>query len=471
MKTGNRQDSTFVRMTTMPVGHLIVKMAIPTIISMMVSALYNMADTFFVSQLGTSASGAVGIIFSLMAIIQAAGFTIGMGSGSTLSRKLGARKNDEANEYSSTGIILAFSLGTLMAIFGIAFQSKIITSLGATPTILPYAQDYARYILLACPFMVTAFVMNNQLRFQGKAAFSMIGLTTGGILNIILDPIFIFVLKLGISGAAIATLISQCVSFSILLSWFVRRRSSTVLSFSKLSKRPAVYATIIKNGMPSLCRQGLASISAIFLNVAAAKYGALQAPPESLPQTIGAFADAAVAGMSITSRLFMFLMSVALGLGQGFQPVSAMNYGAKLYRRVKDAYLFLAKLTAVIMSVFTIIVLIFAPQIAKAFRDDPAVIKIAAFTMRFQSLFLPLHALIFGTNTLLQTTGNAKSATFLSSLRQGLYFIPLILILPLFFGMRGVQLTQGISDLLTALTSIPFIVTFFHRLTKEESSL
>ena len=447
----DNQNKTYIKMTTTPVGPLILKMAIPTIISMMVSAIYNMADTFFVSQLGTSASGAVGIIFSLMALIQAFGFTIGMGSGSLMSRALGARDNDRANTFSSTAIFTAIFTGIAIAITGIIFQDWITKRLGATPTILPYAKAYGKYIFLAAPFMVSSFVMNNQLRFQGKASLSMVGLTTGAILNIFLDPLFIFVFKLGISGAAIATMCSQVVSFSILLSMFVRHKATTALSVRFVSHKFSTYKNIIRNGLPSLFRQGMGCIAAICLNVAAGKYG-----------------DAAVAGMSITTRVFMLLMSVAIGLGQGFQPVCAMNYGAKLYTRVRQAYRFLQRITGSVMFLFEIIVFIFAPEILRAFRDDPAVISAGTLAMRLQAIPLFLHSVIFSTNMLLQTTGKARSATFLSTLRQGLYFIPLILILPHFMGLKGVQSAQAISDLLTSLTSVPFAVYFFKHIGEDD---
>lgn len=442
-----KNQDTIEKMTTEPVGSLILKNAVPTIISMTVTALYNMADTYFVSQLGTSASGAVGIIFSLMAIIQACGFTIGMGSGSITSRFLGAGKKESANSVCSTAVILAFTIGTVLAITGNVFNRWIVSHLGATETILPYAMDYGKYILFGAPFIVTSFVMNNLLRFQGKAALSMIGLTTGGILNIILDPIFISVFNLGISGAAIATLISQAVSFSILLSMFIRKKSTAELSVKFVSKKIRTYYEIITTGLPSLFRQGMGAISAVLLNIAAGTYG-----------------DAAVAGMSITTRVFMFLMSIAIGLGQGFQPVCGMNYGAKQYDRVKAAYFFLIKVTTIIMTAAGIFVFIFAPEIVRGIRNDEAVIAVGTVAMRFQCLCIPLHSLIFGANMMLQTTGQKKSATFLSSLRQGLYFIPLILILPNFMGIFGVQISQAASDFLTALTSIPFTIIFFRKM-------
>ena len=446
-----RVGSTVEEITTAPVGRLIVRNAVPTVISMMVTAIYNMADTYFVSTLGTSASGAVGIIFSLMAIMQAVGFTIGQGGGSITSRLLGSGDTARAGVYCSTAVFTAFFLGILISVFGNIFNQPLISHLGATETILPYATDYGKYILFGAPFIVTSFVMNNLLRFQGKAAFAMVGLTAGGILNILLDPLLISGLGLGISGAAIATLISQVVSFSILLSMFIRKKSTAALSVRSISTKFRTYYDIFTTGFPSLMRQGMAAVSAIFLN-----------------QQAGVFGDAAVAGMSITTRVFMFLMSVGLGLGQGFQPVCGMNYGAGLYGRVRESFFFLVRTTTITLSLAGLAVFVFAPEIVRAFRDDDLVVQAGTLAMRLQCAALPLHSLIFGANMTLQTTGQKKSAAFLSSLRQGLCFIPLILILPRFFGLAGVQAAQSASDLLTALASVPFTVIFFRKMGRKE---
>lgn len=466
-----QKNDTVSLMTSAPVGGLILKNAIPTIITMMVTAIYNTADTYFVSQLGTSASGAVGIIFSLMAMIQAGGFMIGMGSGSITSRALGAQNFEKANKFCSSAIFFVFTLGLLFSIVGTIFNRQIVTSLGATPTILPYAMDYARYIIFAAPFMMTAFAMNNQLRFQGKAAFSMVGMVSGGLLNMVLDPLFIFVFDFGISGAAIATLISQMTSFSILLSMFIRKKSTAELSIRYVSRKIKTYTDIITTGLPSFFRQGMASFSGVIMNISAAKYGALMAGFAGM--TAAQTADAAVAGMSINTRIFMLLLSVAIGSGQGFQPVCGMNLGAKKYDRVKAATHFLIRVTTILMALFGLVVFIFAPEIARAFRDDAAVISVASVAMRFQACVLPFHSLIFGTNMLLQVAGVKKSATFLSSMRQGIIFVPMILILPYIvrlFGahpLLGVQMTPTISDLFSALIALPFMIRFFRRLEKE----
>ena len=463
-----KQDS-IQRMLSEPVGPLILKNAVPTIITMMVTAIYNTADTFFVSKLGTSASGAVGIIFSLMALIQACGFTIGMGSGSIESRALGAKDFKKANTACSSAVFLAFFLGIIFSIFGTIFNRSLVLKLGATPTILPYALSYAKYIIFGIPFIVTSFVMNNLLRFQGKAAFSMIAMVSGGILNMFLDPLFIFVFNLGISGAAIATLVSQIFTFLVMLSMFIRKKSTAELSPKNISRNYRTYFDIITTGLPSLFRQGMAALSGIFLNISAAKYGAMSL---SLASSSALACDAAVAGMAICNRIFMFILAVGIGLGQGFQPVCGFNYGAKEYGRVRQSYAFLVKVSALTMTFAAIFLFFFADEIVRFFRDDAAVITVGSLALRCQACLLPLHSLIFGTNMLFQTTGIKKSAAFLSSLRQGLFFIPLVFILPTLmplFGQEellGVQLTQAISDALSALCTIPFVIRFFRRLGK-----
>ena len=469
MSLENKKNTVEI-MTQEAVGPLIIKNAIPTIITMMVTALYNTADTFFVSRLGTSASGAVGIIFSLMTMIQAGGFMIGMGSGSITSRALGSGEPKKASTFVSTAIIFAFCLGLFFSAFGLVFNAKLVRFLGATPTILPYAVDYAHYIILACPFMMASFVMNNLLRFQGKAAFSMLGMASGGILNIFLDPLFIFVFGLGISGAAIATLISQIASFCILLSVFLLKKSPVEFNLAHLSKKLSVYLDILTTGLPSFFRQGMASLSGIFMNIGAAKYGAFMIfEGMNAAQT----ADAAVAGMSIANRVCMLLLAVAIGLGQGFQPVCGINLGAKKYDRVKESVRFFVKMTAFAMLVLGCAVFVFSEQIAQIFRDDAAVIKVASISLKFSACILPFHSIIFGTNMLLQVAGVKISATVLSSLRQGIVFVPLIIMLPYiatFFGapaIFGIMATPALSDFISALIAFPFMKGFVNGLGRE----
>lgn len=453
MEQKTRDQAQYEKMTQTPVSKLIISLAIPTTISMLVTSIYNMADTFFVSKLGTSATGAVGIVMSLMAIIQAVGFTLGMGAGSTISRLLGQQKQKEANVIGSTAFFSALAFGLLLTIFGLSFVDGLMDLLGATPTILPYARGYAQYILFGAPVMCASFVLNNLLRAEGKAALSMVGLTLGGVLNIGLDPVFIFVLDLGISGAAIATLISQCVSFSILLFCFLSGKSITKLSIRSVSRQIGPYVQIIKIGFPSLCRQGLASIANVALNVNAAIYG-----------------DAAVAAMSIVGRVFMFIQSVMLGIGQGFQPVAGYNYGAAKYDRVKKSYWFTVKAGFTLMTSLCVIGFLFAPQIMALFRkDDLDVIAIGTLAFRAQCVALPLMSLSIPTNMLMQSTGKSLEATILACARQGIFYLPIILILPRMVDLLGIQLAQPLSDALTVVISAIFLVRFMRKLKDEEA--
>ena len=437
-----------LKMTTQPIPSLIINLSIPTIISMLVTAIYNTADTFFVSRLGTSATGAVGIVFSIMALFQAIGFTFDTGAASIISRKLGKHDINTASRLASTAFFLALGSGSLFAILSLFSLNNFMLKLGATKTILPYAKDYAVYILLGAPIMCASFTMNSILRSEGKATFAMLGLTTGAILNIILDPIFIFKLGLGISGAAIATLISESISFLILLSFFVLRKSVLRITIKNISRIPREYADIVFLGFPSLCRQGLASIATVALNVSASLYG-----------------DAAIAAMSIVGRTFMFVLSIIVGLGQGFMPVAGYNFGAKNYSRVKEAFWFTVKAGSAITAVMAIIGFTMAPEIIASFRkEDVEVIAIGTLAMRLQFSVLILQSLFVPVNMLFQSTGHAIRATFLSSNRQGFYFLPLIFILPRLFGLIGIGMAQPISDILSFLTCIPFLYFFMRKL-------
>ena len=438
----------YIKMTEEPIGGLVLSLAVPTIVAMLVSSIYNMADTYFVSKLGTSASGAVGIVFSLMAIIQAVGFTVGMGAGSWISRLLGAHKTGEASEVAASGFYFSIALGLLLTAVGLTGLDTLMRLLGASETILPYARDYAKYILLAAPVMSASFVLNNILRAEGKAKFAMIGISAGGILNCGLDPLFIFGFGWGIAGAAIATALSQLVSFIILLTVFLRGKTITRIGITRVSGKPRLYLAIVKNGLPSLFRQGLASISTIALNVSAMLYG-----------------DAAVAAMAIVGKIFMFIFSIILGVGQGYQPVVGYNFGARKLDRVRTAFFFTFKVMTAIMTVCAIAGFAAAAAAMRVFiAADPKVVEIGARALRFQCLTMPILTLGVMCNMTFQSIGKSWTATFLSSLRQGLYFLPLIIVLPKLFGLVGVQATQPIADVFTFATCLPLIIRFFRRL-------
>lgn len=447
------QNQQFQKMTQTPVGKLITTLSIPTIISMLVTAIYNMADTFFVSKLGTSASGAVGIVFSVMAIIQAIGFTFGMGSGSWISRLLGAKEEEKSKEVAATGFYSAIFLCTVMSVIGEWKMDDLMRILGASETILPYARDYARFILLAAPIMASSFVLNNILRSEGHAKFAMIGITTGGILNVILDPILIFTFGMGIRGAAAATALSQLISFLILLSYFVLHKTTTRLGIHRISKNPRTYLQIVKNGLPSFSRQGLASIASILLNKQAMIYG-----------------DAAVAAMAIVTKIFQMIFSVLIGFGQGYQPVVGFNYGAGIMERVKKALKFTLTVGTIGMSIAAILVFVMAPALMGWFiSDDPAVMEIGTKALRAQAVSMPLLPVGVAANMTFQSIGKSWKATIMSAMRQGVFFLPLIFILPTFLGLWGVVTTQAAADLLTAFACTPFLIGFYKNLTEERS--
>lgn len=444
-------EEQYNKMVNTPVSKLVTTLAIPTVISMLVTSIYNMADTFFVSQINTQASAAVGVVFPIMAIIQAFGFTLGMGSGSLVSIRLGQKRDKEANVIASTAFFSSLVFGAVVTLLGNVFSAGILSLIGASESVLPYAQDYARYIFWGAPFICASFVLNNDLRSEGKAYLSMIALTSGGVLNIFLDPVFIYVFKLGISGAAIATLVSQTISFLILLNFYLRKKTVIKLSIKSISVKKDVLWKIITTGVPSLARQGLASIASILLNTSAAVYS-----------------DAAVAAMSIATKILMFVASIMIGIGQGFSPVSGYNYGAKRYDRVKKSYWFMVLSGSSLMTFLAVVIFIFAHPILRTFINDDTAIGIGVTALRWQVSFMPFHPLIVGTNMLMQSTRHIKSATFLSMNRQGVFFIPAILILPRIFGLTGVETAQFVADVLSSIASIPFLVCFFKKLDRLE---
>ena len=438
-RNGGSQDRR-TYMTQTPVPRLILELAVPTILSMLVTGIYNTADTFFVGKISTQATAAVGLVFSVMAIIQAFGFLCGHGSGNYLSRMLGAGKKKEADEMASTGFAISLIVGICIAAAGLIFQNQIAAFLGrgATAETIEETKRYMRIILIGAPFMTGQFVINNQLRFQGSAVYAMIGILTGAFLNIILDPLYIFVLHMGVAGAAAATVTGQAVSFLVLLYGSMQGENIR-LSFRHVRLNGHYLFQLINGGAPSLFRQGLASVSTILLNNAAGSFGG----------------DAAIAGMSIVTRVVMLICSCVIGFGQGYQPVCSYNFGAGLKRRVREGYFFSLKCTTVFLTIAGCICFVFAPQVIGIFRDDPAVIKTGAEALRFQSAVFPLMGTIFMSNMMLQSSGMGFKASITSSARNGIFFIPLILILPRLFGLRGVEITQPSSDVLTVMLTVP----------------
>lgn len=439
-------EENFIRMTETPVSRLISSLAVPTIISMLVTTFYHMADTVFVSRLGTQASGAVGIVFALMSIIQAIGMTLGLGSGNFVARLLGAQERDKANQVVSTAFFTALGIGTVLLVVGISFLTPFMRLLGSTETILPYAKDYGGIILFGAPIMAASFVMNTNLRSEGNASLGMRGIVVGSLLNVVLDPILIFGFGLGIKGAAIATVFSQLVSFLILLSFFLKKRSTLHLSIRCFRAEKWIFLEVFTTGMPAFYRQGMASVSMILLNNVAAPFG-----------------DSALAAMTIVTRTMQFLGSALIGFGQGFQPVSGFSWGAKRMDRLRGAFRFSLITGVVGFLVLGTIGFIFAPTVMRFFiKTDPLVVEIGAFAMRMQCLVMPLQAMNIIVAMLFQSIGKAKEASLTALSRQGLFFIPVVLTLPQIMGIRGMQLSQPIADVATFLLSV-FMVTRFWR--------
>ncbi len=447
------QEQKFKQMTEPPVEKLICKLAVPCIISMLVTAFYNMADTFFVGMLDSNAAtGAVGVVFSMMAIIQAVGFFFGQGSGTFISRALGQKNYTEANQMAATGFFSSLAVGVLICVIGQVFLEPLAYLLGSTDTILPYTKDYLQVILLGAPWMVASFVLNNQLRFQGGAVYAMVGITTGAVLNILLDPLLILpqFLNLGVAGAGWATIFSQLVSFCLLLVG-CSKGSNIRIRLKNFRLRGYYYLMIFKGGLPSLARQCLSSLATICLNQAARPFG-----------------DAVIAAMGVVQRISMFGASAMLGFGQGFQPVCGFNYGARLYDRVKKGFWFCIKISTGVLTVFAVAAFLFAPQLIALFRDDPAVIACGAAALRFQCLSFPMHGWIVMSTMMEQSMGKTVSATFLSVARQGLFFIPLVLGLSAAFGILGIQITQACADTLTLVFAVPIHIHVMKHMTEQK---
>ncbi|MBE5961903.1 MAG: MATE family efflux transporter [Lachnospiraceae bacterium] len=446
MRTITNEEQ-YRRMVETPVQKAVISLAIPTTISQLVTVIYNTADTYFVAQIGTSAAAAVGVVFSLMSLIQAAGFGLGMGASSLISRQLGAKQTEEANKIGSSAFFAAVICGTLLMAGGLLSLNHLMRLLGATRTVLPYACSYGFIILLGAPFMCSAFVLNNILRAEGQASLAMWGLCTGGILNMILDPILIWGFKMGISGAALATVLSQLVSFSILLSFFVRKKTIVQLDMRYISRRKHTYMTIIRSGVPTICRQGLGSVASAALNMQASVFG-----------------DAALAAMTIANKIYMLVRNLVIGIGQGLQPVAGYNYGAGRKKRVRGAFWFASLLGTAICVAAAGLLFIAAPDVLAWFRhDDSEVIRLGAKALRISCIVMPFLAYSTYVNQIYQCLGFSRPATFLASCRQGIFFIPLVIVLPLFSGFLGVQLSQPAADFCTFLISVPFQIRFFRK--------
>ncbi|MBR7098767.1 MAG: MATE family efflux transporter [Clostridia bacterium] len=441
-------DKHYEKMTKTPVARLILRLGIPTTISMLITNIYNLADTYFVGTLGESPQAATGILFTLQCIIQAVAFMLGHGSGTFVSKALADKDAEEATRYVSSAFFVGASAGLLLSVLGLIFLNPFMRLLGSTDTILPFARDYGMWVLISCPFMICSLILNNNLRYEGKAFYAMFGLTAGGLLNIFGDWLLIRKLNMGVYGAGLSTAVSQMISFTILLVLYLKMAQSTI-SLRAVSRKASDYAGIIKVGFPSLIRQGLASVSHGLLNNLTKPYG-----------------DAAIAAMSVVNRFSSLVMCVGLGIGQGFQPVAAFNYRAKQYKRVKQGLVFTTVVGLSVVAVLSFFGFLFAEQIIRIFQESEAVIRVGIPALRYATvglLFLPLSVPV---NMLYQSIRRAGVASFLSVLRSGATLIPTLLITVHFWGLTGVQLSQPIADMLSGLICVPFMIHFLR--TREE---
>lgn len=440
-------EDKYNEMTTKPVKVLVCKMAVPTIIAMVTTAFYNVVDAAFIGRLSTEGTAGIGISFAYMTFIQALGFYFGHGSGNHISRALGAKDVSSASVVATVGFITPFLLGTVAALCCLPNLSWLSRILGAPEGVVPYANDYLRYIVVATPFMMSALTLNNQLRLQGNAQFGMVGIVSGAILNIALDPLFIFTFDMGVSGASLATAISQFFAWCLLL-YGTFHPESVHIRLRDFKPSFKVYYEIFRGGLPSLFRQVFNCAAAVSLNYCAKIYADGPAQEAS-----------AVAAFAVVTRIMMFAFSVVLGFSQGFQPVCGYNYGAKLYGRVRESWLFATSVGTAFLLVISSLGILFAPQIVALFRaEDPVLISIGADTLRWQCAAFPLVALFTTTGMLFQNIRMTGPATLLSICRNGLFFLPALLLLPLWLGMTGVQMAQAVADILTFLLCIPYAV-------------
>lgn len=446
------EQKRFYEMTEAPIAGVIAKLSVPTIISMLVTSIYNMADTYFVSRIGTSASAAVGVIMPLMAIIQAIGFTLGMGSGNMIAHMLGVRDKDTSSVYAAVGFFSSVGIGLSLMLVSFVLGDNLAIMLGSTETILPYARDYMDIIVIGAPFMAASFTLNCQLRFEGNAFVSMMGIGFGGILNMFLDPLFIFGLDMGIAGAAVATVISQIISFSILIFFCTKKDAIVRIRIADFKPSALIYKNIMRMGMPSMFRQGIGSVAAITLNHFAAPFG-----------------DAAIAAIGIVNRVYMFLTSALIGFGQGYQPVCGYCYGAKKYDRIREGFFFCVKIATVFFTLLGIVVFFAAPNIVAFFRkEDADVIAIGTRMLRFESFALPFVSFYIMNNMLTQTLGKSMRATILACARQGIFFLPALPILSSALDLLGIQLAQPTSELCSFLLACYFCKLTLRELKQEE---
>ncbi len=443
-----------LKMLNDPIPKVTLEMAIPTIVAFLITSIYNLADTYFVSSLGTNATAAVSVNQSLDQIIMMGGSLLAIGANSYIARLLGAGQKERATHVLSTAWFTAGLFGALILVFGTLFMHPLVRLLGATSTCEEYSIQYATYVLMVAPFMSTSFVMNQCLRAEGSAMLSMIGMGFGGILNCFLDPIFIFHFGLGVAGASMATAISKLVSFGILIYPYFSGKSLLKISPRLIRLDKEIYYQIISVGSSSLLRNGLAVISAIILNNIA-----------------GSISDSVLAGIGVSTKIMMFPFGIILGFGSGYQPVAGFNWGARRFDRVKECYDFAWKFAVFGSILMGLLLAIFAVPIIHLFSvADPEMQRIGALCIRLQCLALPVHAWVAMVNMLCGALGFAGWAIILATSRQGTCFLPIIFPLAALLGGNGIASVQAIADLLTLIPGTIILRLAIKRIRREEAA-
>ena len=452
-KNGPSQEARRMMLLNDPIPRVIPKMAIPTIVAFLITSIYSLADTYFVSSLGTNATAAVSVNASLDQMIMMCGSMLAMGANSYIARLLGEGDEKKASQVLSTSFFAAFAVGALLLVFGSIFMVPMVRLLGATPTCEQYSIDYATYILLAAPFMASNFVMNQCLRSEGSATLSMVGMGFGGILNIILDPIFIFGLDMGVAGASLATAISKFVSFGILIFPYVTRRSLLHLSIRNFKPTKDIVSKVVSVGSSSMFRNGLNVISAIMLNNIA-----------------GGISDSVLAAVGVSNKIMMFPFCIILGFGNGFQPVAGFNWGAKRFDRVEESYKFSARVSLIGSAIMALLIALFCDKLIILFAGtDMEMRRIGAFCILAQCIALPVHAWVAIVNMFCVGLGNAKGAMVLATSRQGSCFIPIVHLMAFLFGAYGVASVQALADVLSMALAFPIMLSMKKKLERAKS--
>ena len=437
-------DQRIITLRDAKVNKAVNTLAAPAIVGMLVMAIYNFVDTVFVSWVDPHATSATQVVLPVMLIASAIGLSLGIGSASYISRLLGMQDKNKAEKVVMTAFVSGIVLGVLTTTLNYIFKREIFNFFGANPGNLQMTLDYGQYILFGYTFMILNMIMNNILRSEGSAKFSMIGMASGAILNIILDPIFIFVFKWGIAGAAIATTLSNVVSFIILISMFLRKRTVLRMRMKYINFDPVITKEILVIGLPTLAKQLLFSYAMKLMNTAAGTYGG-----NDLLGTI-----------SIAIKIISVPSYIVFGYGQGFQPVAGYNYGADQPKRVMDSFKYTLKVTSLVMVITAIVFSFFGFLIIKIFQTTPLMTEYAIKALRYSAIGLVFLGFNNTVTVFFQSLGKGFKAMLMSVARQGIFFIPIILWIPSFMGVDGVLIAQSFADVLTLVLAIILVCPY-----------